>query len=327
MAERPPHVTRPPHRSARDPRAGDAAGVNSAVVDAAVVVERARPPQSARAQGTVVPRESSRPADGPSWARVEPRSRGTGEVTHRVHERITEKRRIEQRHRMSVGARRLVYFALAAGGAWLALLSPVFALDAAKVEVSGTGVIVDPALVAATVAPYEGRSLAVLNVAHLSNQLGDLPGVREAKVERVWPAGLRVTITTRVPVAAIPDPAGGFVLLDDAAVHVGTVAAVPADVPVVTIPLGEGNERILDAVIAVINELPADVRARVGGVSAQTEDSVTFALRDGPRVEWGGVEQSALKAHVLEVLLQSPQAQTAAVIDVSAPTLPITRAD
>jgi cell division protein FtsQ len=227
---------------------------------------------------------------------------------------------------MSVGARRLAYVAVALAAGWLALLSPVFALDAEKVEIIGAGAIVDPALVAATVAPYEGRSLASLNTGHIAHQIQDLPGVREAVVDRVWPAGLRVTITTRVPVAAIARPEGGYVLLDDQAIQVAVIDAVPADIPVVAIPLEAGNERILDTVITVINELPANVRARVGIVSAATEDSVQFELRDGPRVEWGSAEQSALKASVLATILGSAQAQSAAVIDVSAPTLPITRA-
>jgi cell division protein FtsQ len=140
-------------------------------------------------------------------------------------------------------------------------------------------------------------------------------------------AGLRVIITTRVPVAAVARAEGGYVLLDDQAVQVAVIEAAPGDVPVVSIPLEVDNERILDTVIAVINELPADLRARVGEVSAATEDSVQFRLRDGPRVEWGSAEQSALKASVLQTILGSPQAQSAAVIDVSAPTLPITRSE
>lgn len=260
------------------------------------------------------------------WERVEHAKAPDSVVTYRAQQRIREKQRVERRHRMSVGARRFAYIGIALAAGWLALLSPVFALDVQKVEVIGAGTIVDPALVAATVAPYEGRSLTALNTDHIAHQLEDLPGVRAAVVDRVWPAGLRVTITTRIPVAAIARAEGGYVLLDDQAIQVAVIDAVPADIPVIAIPLEAGNERILDTVITVINELPADVRARVGAVSAETEDSVRFQLRDGPLVEWGSAEQSALKAQVLATILGSAQAQSAAVIDVSAPTLPITRA-
>src|SRR5690606_19119911 len=124
------------------------------------------------------------------WARVEPATRSGEVVTYRAQERLREKRRTEQRRRMSKGARRLAVISAVLGLGWLALLSPVFALDGDKVELTGTGSIVDPALVLATVAPYEGRALATINTAHLRHQLMDLPGVRDAVVDRVWPAGL-----------------------------------------------------------------------------------------------------------------------------------------
>jgi cell division protein FtsQ len=281
-----------------------------------VIVEPARRPSVAAPDATAA-----------HWTRVNPASKAPPVVTYRAQERLREKQRVERRRRWSVGARRSAYLAVALVAGWLALLSPVFALDPEKVEVNGAGAVVDAALVDATLSPYEGRALVTLNTEHMRHQLMDLPGVRDAVVDRVWPAGLRVTITTRVPVAAIPRPEGGYVLLDDEAVSVAVIEAVPSDVPVVTIPLNTDKERILDTVITVINELPADVRARVGAVTAATEDSVQFQLRDGPRVEWGSAEQSALKASVLTTILSSPQAQSAAVIDVSAPTLPITRAN
>ena len=290
-------------------------------------VTRQAPARPLSTSSSSSPSSSTSTSSSPAWEKVGAAPRDHLAVTHRVQERIAEKQRIERRHRMTTGGRRLLFVLIALGAAWLALLSPVFSLDPQKVELYGVGVVVDPALVTATIAPYEGRSLAVINVAHLRHQILDLPGVRDAVVERVWPAGLRVEITTRIPVAAIPDPAGGYTLLDDQAVQVAHLAEVPPDVPVVNIPIGAGSERILAAVIAVVNELPGDVRARVSNVAAQTEDSVTFQLRDGPRVEWGSAEQSALKARVLTVMLQSPNVATVGVIDVSAPTLPITRAE
>jgi len=42
-------------------------------------------------------------------------------------------------------------------------------------------------------------------------------------------------------------------------------------------------------------------------------------------VEWGSAEDNEVKAQVLGVLLESKQARKADVIDVSAPTLPITK--
>lgn len=267
-------------------------------------------------------------ADGQlPWARVKDPVRNDAVVTRRLVERLDEKQRTQRRRRMARGLTRFVGFAAVLLVITGVFFLPVFSLKAENVEISGLGIVVDPLLVDAVIAPVEGQSLATINVPHLENKLRELPGVRDAVVARVWPAGLRVTITTRLPVAAIPDAAGGFILLDDDAERVSHVEVAPAGLPVVNIPLGEDSDRVLRAVIAVVNELPADLLARVDAVSALTEDSVSFQLADGPRVEWGSADQSRLKAQVLVVMLENAQTSAAAVIDVSAPTLPITRSE
>nr|WP_255633156.1 FtsQ-type POTRA domain-containing protein [Demequina sp. TTPB684] len=243
-----------------------------------------------------------------------------------MRERLAERRRTERRRATVKWGK----YALAAGAValvlWLFLSSPLFSLDPAKVEVLGVTPEVDGAGIDAVLAKYDGSSLALLNVPHVADQLRDLVGVRDASVERVWPSGLRVTITPRHPVAAI---ASGelFVLLDADAVKVGEVDAVPAGLPLLDIPVGADNDRILDAVLEVLRNLPQPVLDRVESLGAQTEDTVAFTLRDGPRVEWGSAQDSALKAQVLELMLTSGAASAAGVIDVSAPTLPITRQD
>ena len=247
-----------------------------------------------------------------------------GNVTMRVQERLRERSKAEHRVALIKWARRSAYVGAGVLAVWLLLLSPLFALDPAKVEASGYGTVVDPALVDAAVATHEGTSLALLNTAHLSHEIRDIPGVRTVQIEREWPAGLAITIESREPVAAVTDPKGGYVLVDEEAVQVGRTDKAPKDLPAIEVPVGEDNVRVLKSVLGVVEALPAQVSARVDIVRAATEDSVTFTLRKGPRVEWGSSEQSALKAKVLEVLLDSGDADDAAVIDVSAPTLPIT---
>lgn len=247
-----------------------------------------------------------------------------GNVTHRVQERLREQSKAKNRVTLIKWARRAAYVGAGALAVWLLLLSPLFALDLAKVEASGYGTVVDAAAVDDAVATHEGTSLALLNTTHLANEIRDVPGVRAVQIEREWPAGLAIVIESREPVAAVPDPDGGFVLVDDEAIQVGRTEKAPDNLPMIQVPVGEDNVRVLKSVLGVVEALPADVSARVDIVKAETEDSVTFTLRKGPRVEWGSSEQSALKARVLEVLLDSGDAGGAKVIDVSAPTLPIT---
>jgi cell division protein FtsQ len=244
-------------------------------------------------------------------------------VTERKDERDAERRKAKRRRRAIVWGRRAGYVLLAAGAVWLVLLSPVFALDPAKVEVTGYGTVVDPQAVHAVVKGHEGESLAMLSVSHMGSALQDIPGVRSAHVERHWPDGLVVTLVSREPVAAVPDPKGGYNLVDDEGVQVGRASKPPKDLPTMTVPLDDA--KVLASALGVLAALPDELKNRVTSISASTEDSVSFKLSKGPRIEWGSAEDSKLKAQVLEVLLDSKRASKADVIDVSAPTLPITK--
>lgn len=258
------------------------------------------------------------------WKKVKgtPTSPAPDTVSMRMRERLAERKRTERRRAMSRGGRVVAVIAAVLAVVWVIAASPLFALDGDKIELSGVSREISADDVQAVLDSHVGDSLLTMNVPHIANQLRDLTGVRDATVERVWPQGLRVTLIARDPVAAIPS-GEQFVLLDADAVEVGTVDAVPTGLPIMDVPLGDA--RVLEAALTVIRSLPSAVLERVEGLGAQTEDSVTFSLREGPRVEWGSADDSALKAQVLTVLLDSGQAPAGVVVDVSAPTLPITR--
>lgn len=87
----------------------------------------------------------------------------------------------------------------------------------------------------------------------------------------------------------------------------------------------EGRNRSLDAVLAILDALPADLAAEVATIEARTQDTVRMGLRDGKTVVWGSAGDAALKIRVLQALRAAPAAADASEYDVSAPTLPITR--
>jgi cell division protein FtsQ len=244
-------------------------------------------------------------------------------VSVRRDEREAERRKAKRRRRAIVWGRRAGYLIAAAVAVWLVLLSPLFALDPANVKVSGYGTVVDPEEVEAVIEGESGTSLAMLSVGHVASVLKDIPGVREAHVERSWPDGLVITLVSREPVAAVPSATGGYDLVDDQGIQVGRASRAPKGLPTLDVPAGD--ERVLQSALGVINSLPAELSARVTSVSAATEDSVSFRLSKGPLVEWGSSEDSKLKGKVLMALLASKAARKADVIDVSAPTLPITK--
>lgn len=246
-------------------------------------------------------------------------------VTTRVQTRLTEKARMRRRRRRNSTLRWLGIVLAVMMAGWALSESALFALQRENIEVTGYGTVVSRTEVEQVLEPYEGSSLVLMDAGGLTAQLEALHGVREAKVQRVWPAALQIELISREPVAAIPSDQDGFVLVDQDGVEVGAVEERPEALPVISVPLGADHVRVLNAVLTVVAELPVELRDSVGGIEAQTEDSVTFTLRDGPRVEWGSAEESALKAEVLRAMLNSAQAADVAVIDVSAPTLPITR--
>jgi cell division protein FtsQ len=259
------------------------------------------------------------PADGGPFV-VPVRRTVVAGSAERFAERSAMRRRLTRRKIGWVSAG-LVVAVLAA---WLLFFSPVLALDVAEVQVQGEGSVVDAAAVMAVVEPLDGTPLPRLDTVDLRRAILDVPGVRAAEVAREWPHGLVITIVSREPVAAVPAE-DGVVLLDVDGVQVGRAAEAPVGLPVITVPLGE-DTRAMTAVLTVLEQMPDDLAAQVASASADSQDTVHLVLADGAQVEWGSADQTALKARVLQTLRAAPASAGAAVFDVSAPTLPITRA-
>ncbi|WP_200943017.1 cell division protein FtsQ/DivIB [Cellulomonas sp. Root485] len=248
----------------------------------------------------------------------------------RFAERSRARRNLARRQILTVAGSTVLVGTLG----WLLFLSPVLALDPAQVHIEGAGTVVAVDQVLGVVGAHATTPLPRLDTVRLRDEVLDVPGVREARVTREWPRGLAVVLVAREPVAAVPEQPGaatpgatpgqaGFALLDMDGVQVGRVDAAPDGLPVVDVPVGD--KRTLGAVLTVLQQLPADLLAQVGDVSARTQDTVTMTLRDGVRVDWGSASETPLKIAVLSALRASPAAAGATVIDVSAPRLPITK--
>lgn len=248
----------------------------------------------------------------------------------RFAERARARRRLAWRQILIAAGSVVVVAALA----WLMLLSPAFALDTEQVRVAGAGTVVAVDQVRAVVDEEGGTPLTRLDTAALRQRLLDVPGVRDATVTRDWPHGLAVQLVSREPVAAVPEAAdvaqhaegddasgAGYALVDQDGVKVGRADAPPEGLPVVEVPVGDA--RILSAALGVLEALPEDLLAAIGQVSAGTQDTVRFTLRDGATVEWGSAQDSALKVAVLQALRAAPETAGSARYDVTAPTMPV----
>ena len=236
----------------------------------------------------------------------------------RFAERAELQRRLTRRRVYRASAAIVVLLALG----WLGFLSPVFKVDPARIVITGADAIVDRAAVdKVVVAHAAGIPLPRLNTPALRDRLLEIPGVREARVTRVWPRGVAVLLVTRRPVVAVPT-AGAFVLLDIDGVQVGQ-SKDASGLPVASVPANDA--RTLRAVLDVLGGLPPELTGQITGVGADSEDTVTMTLRGGATVVWGSGEDTQLKIRVLSVLRGADQTKGARVFDVSAPTLPITR--
>lgn len=207
---------------------------------------------------------------------------------------------------------------------WGVFFSPLFALDSGEVVISGEGTVIEPGDVSRVVDGVAKVPLTRLDTVALRGRILDVPGVRDARLTREWPRGLKVELVSREPVAAVPHGAG-VVLLDDEGVQVGRADAAPSGLPTMTFDIADEGRRTLESALILLNALPDSFAGEVETISAESPDDVRMTLRGGASVLWGGKADAALKVRVVEVLRTAQKTKGSKVFDVSAPTAPITR--
>ncbi len=220
---------------------------------------------------------------------------------------VERRRRVEGERRRRVRRRWLAVLAVASViGALVGLAySPL--LDTEAVLVAGVD---DPARAEAVVGATgvgTGDPLVLVDTAGVARQVAALPWVDTASVERSWPGGtVTVTVTSRVPAAALPGPEGRWWLVD---VTGQVIAGSPdaAGVPV----LGGGGERGLGERLDAVDRALVDVAAaltpglasRVAEVRPGAGGAAELALAGGGVVVLG--QPADLATEVLEVKLRT----------------------
>ncbi|MDC4233084.1 FtsQ-type POTRA domain-containing protein [Actinomyces sp. B33] len=237
---------------------------------------------------------------------------------------IADRRRERRRARTMLRLNRVLTGAVALGvvvvAAWVAFFSPVFALSASNIEVTGvdgTSVTVDQ--VVSSVAPYAGVPLTRLDAGEVGAAVEALPAVKDARVERRWPTGLEIAVVQRTAVMFTTGQSG-YWLVDDEGVAFEEVPETPAGLPQAVLPDDETRAGAAADALEVWAALDESVRGLVGSVEADGS-TIRLLLASGAVVSWGTVEDSALKAQVLAILIDQ---RPASVYDVSAPTHPVT---
>ena len=233
------------------------------------------------------------------------------------------------RHRLRRARPWLLTLLLAAAGggiAWLFFFSTTFAAN--SVEVAGSTRVDDLTIRNAAQVPL-GGPLARVDLDSIEERVADLPPLADVRVSRAWPHAVRITVTDRVPVAALAT-SGRWRLVDADGFVWGRSASAPRDLPKVRAGKGVRREAVREAA-RVVTALPRGLAAEVAEIEVRTIDQITLQLADGLTVRWGSAERSALKAEVLAAMVSSDEAlvigegedaQPAGVVDVSVPTQP-----
>lgn len=242
--------------------------------------------------------------------------------------RLKERRRV---HVFKTAAKVLIALVIAAVLAslgWLLFFSPVFLLDAHQISVSGENQWVGKARVVSIADKQAGKSLLLVSAGDVEAELKDIPGVSMAKVEKIYPQAMKVTITAQEPAAMLKTPDGSETAVDSYSRVLNKVGHVSTKgIPVVEVRDVKASlrDRSVQQALKVLGRLDGNMRGSITKVTAQTQDSITTELNGGQRVIiWGDASEMKLKKAVVDKIINDPsKIGDKHQVDVSAPLRPI----
>lgn len=226
-----------------------------------------------------------------------------------------------RRRRWEWARPRLVAGAAAAAvvlGVWVVFFSSLLAVR--HVTVTGTSRTSSDQVRAVAAVPV-GTPLARLHAAGIRQRLHALPTVGAVRVQRRWPATVRLRIVERLPVAVLKRGTESVLVDANGVTFAPASAGGLADMVELVRPAAGPGDPATRAALGVLAALPPDLHDQVRTLSASSAASVTFTLRSGATVVWGDALDNDRKAAVLTALLRRP----AKVYDVSAPGIAVTR--
>jgi cell division protein FtsQ len=169
-----------------------------------------------------------------------------------------------------------------------------------------------------------GEPLIRLDTAAVRDRVEAVQEVETARVERRWPATVRIVVRERTPIAAVQDD-NLFLQVDRYGVTVLTSAARPRGLPSLTVANPVPSDPSLRAGLAVIQALPPWISHRVAGVEAPSPEAVTLRLKEGLAIVWGAPERAPDKLRLLYGLLSTTPRRGIKTIDVSSPEVVTTK--
>lgn len=210
-------------------------------------------------------------------------------------------------------------------GGWLLGWSPYLRIEQISVVGLGAGSPLTTSRIIEQAAIGEGMPMARVSEPAVRRALLRIPRVGAVDVSRQWPHAITITVHERDPWAVVR-VGSALHFVDRDGNFFAKVGSPARSIPTVSLP--SRNPDLIEALVAVSDELPTRLRRSVVDFSAVSSDQlVANLLLEGRRVQivWGSREESALKVQVLLQLLQRSDATSWTMIDLSAPRAPTTR--
>lgn len=239
-----------------------------------------------------------------------PRERRTTRTPRPAPRRVA---RVRNRKPLLLAALGVVVLVALGAVAWFTPL-----LSARTIEVVGNVGVPAEEVLAALAVPV-GTPLLQVDTGGAANRVAGIAKVDQARVERVYPSTVRVTVVERTP-AVFYDAPEGTRLMDGGGVSY-SIEPAPPGVPRLKVSTpGHDDPATLDALTA-LNSMPAPLRGQVTEISAATLSDIRVTLADGRQLLWGSANASEHKAAIALPLLGQP----GQLYDVSSPDLPTIR--
>jgi cell division protein FtsQ len=210
---------------------------------------------------------------------------------------------------------------------WFLLLSPVFLLSASSISVSGTNTWVSSSRIAAIAKQQLGTSLFIVSTGDMEEQIGELPGVTSASVNKKFPDGVDISVNAQRPAAVLKDAKGALTAVDKEARVLNAVGASVDGIPIIQVSsVGKGtDDAAVKQALKVLAVLPESMRKQITKVTAATQDSITTQISNGKyTIVWGDSSEMNLKKAVVDKIINdSSKIGDKHQVDVSAPLRPI----
>ncbi|MBC6462891.1 FtsQ-type POTRA domain-containing protein [Actinomadura sp. HBU206391] len=215
----------------------------------------------------------------------------------------------------------LLVVGVLATAAWVLLGSRLLVVR--HVQVTGVKILPRDRVVTTARVPL-GTPMVRMDTDVVRDRVERLPEVESARVERRWPATVRIVVRERVPVVVV-ERARKYYEMDRYGVIVVTTSRRPSGLPALVVANPSATDPATAAALKVRGDLPVRFARRLAQIEASSAESVTLRFKAGTTVVWGAAERSEEKVRLIDALLATPEGRAARTVDVSSPEVVTTR--